>query len=110
MEQQMKIDSSPYHQLSLTKWVGRNSFKDTNQTFCLDTSSNCHDIIEVHEYEVIDSRPLSPIEKDSAQELRLLYRGLSYKERMIRKWVATIYQNYANISFTNNESQIDIRI
>ena len=106
----MKIDSSPYHQLSVTKWADRNNFKDTNQTSRLDTSSNCHDIIEVHEYEVIDSRPLIPIGKDSAQELRLLSRGLSYKERMIRKWVATRYQNYANISFTNNESRIDIRI
>jgi hypothetical protein len=110
MEQQMKIDSSIYHQLSVTKWSGRNSFKDANQTYCLDTSTNCHDIIEVQEYEVIDSRPLIPLEKDSAQELRLLSRGLSYKERMIRKRIATIYQNYANISFANNGSRIDIRI
>ncbi|MEA1948979.1 MAG: hypothetical protein U9N83_16960 [Thermodesulfobacteriota bacterium] len=106
----MKIDSSTYDQLSVTKWVGGKSFKDTNQTFCLDISSNCHDIIEVQEYEVIESRPLIPIEKDSAQELSLLSRGLTFKERMIRKRVATIYQNYANISFANNVSRIDVRI
>jgi len=110
MGRQMKIDSSTYHQLSVTKWPGRNSFKDTNQTPCLDTRSNCHDIIEVQEYEVIDSRPLIPIKKDSAQKLRFLSRGLTYKERMIRKRVATIYQNYANISFANNKGRIDIRI
>jgi hypothetical protein len=110
MERQMKIDSSTYHQLSVTKWADRNSFKDTNQISFLDNSSNCRDIIEVQEYEVIDSRPLIPIEKDSAQELRFLSRALTYKEIMIRKRVATIYQNYANISFANNKSRIDIRI
>lgn len=106
----MKIDSSTYHQLSVTKYAGGNSFKDTNQTSCLGTSSNSHDIIEVQEYEVIHSRPLIPIEKDSVQELRLLSRGLTYKERIIRNGVATIYQKNANISFTNNESRIDVRI
>ena len=110
MERQMKIDPSTYHQLSVTKWTGQKSFKDTNQTFCLDINSNCHDIIEVQDYEVIESRPLISIKKDSAQELSLLSRGLTHKEKMIRKRVTTIYQYYAYISFTNNRSRIDIRI
>lgn len=106
----MKIDSSTYHQLSVTKWASGKSFKDIKQTSCQDANSNSHDIIEVQEFEVIQSRPLIPLEKDSIQELRLLSRGLTYKEKMIHKRVATIYQNNANISYATNESKIDIRI
>jgi hypothetical protein len=111
MERQMKIDSSTFHQLSVTKCTERKSFKDTNQIFRLDVNSNGHDIIEVPEYEVIESRPLIQIKKqDSAHELRLRSRGLTYKERMIRKWVTTIYQYNAYISFNDNVRRIDIRI
>lgn len=107
----MKIDSSTYHQLSVTKWTERTSFDDTNQTFCLDINSNGHDIIEAQEYEVIESRPLIKIKnQDSAQELRLRSRGLTYKERMIRKWVTTIYQYNSYSSLNDNVSRIDIRI
>ena len=107
----MRIDSSTYHQLSVTKWSERKSFKDTTQTFYLDINSNGHDIIEVPEYEVIESRPLIQTEKNvSAQELRLRSRELTHKERVIRKWVTNIYQYYAYISFTNNRGRINIRI
>ena len=106
----MKIDPSTYHQLSVTKWTGQKSFKETNQTFCLDINSNCRDIIEVQDYEVIESRPLISKKKDSAQEFSLLSRELTHKEKMIRKRVAIIYQYYAYISFTNNRSRINIRI
>ncbi|MGD2028411.1 MAG: hypothetical protein PVG86_00630 [Desulfobacterales bacterium] len=107
----MRIDSSTYHQLPATKWTERKSFKDTNETFYLDINSNGHDIIEVSEYEVIESTPPIQMEKnDSGQELELRSRGLTYKEKMIRKWVTNIYKYYAYISFTNNRSRIDIHI
>ena len=107
----MRIDSSTYHQLSVTKWSERKSFKDTNETFCLDINSNGHDIIEVPKYEVIEYRPLIQIEKnDSAQELRLRSRELTHKERVIRKWVTNIYKYNAYISFNKNRSRIDIFI
>jgi hypothetical protein len=111
MERQMKIDSSTYHQLSITKWTERKSFEDTSQAFCLDINSKGHDIIEAQEYEVIESRPLIKIKnQDSAQELRLRSRGLTYKERMIRKWVTTIYQYNSYSSLNDTVSRIDIRI
>ena len=106
----MKIDPSTYHQLSITKWKGQKSFKDTNQTICLDINSNCHDIIEVQDYEVVESRPLISINTDSTQELSLPSRGLTHKEKMIRKRVTTIYRYYAYISFTNDRSRINICI
>ena len=106
----MQIDSVTYQQLVIAKWTNEDSLVNAELTSSKITTSDRQDVIEIQEYEVVPSKPLEPIEKDSFQELKFLHTGLPSNVSLIHNRVAEMYQKHVITSLANSGRQIDIFI
>jgi hypothetical protein len=106
----MQIDSVTYQQLIIAKWTAGDSLINAELTASTKAASDHQDVIEIQEYEVVPSKSLVPIEKDSFRELKFLHTGLSSNVSLIHTHVAEMYQKHAVASPVNNGRQIDIFI